>query len=196
MSIRAPICIICGSNEDYICNEHYEILSNYSHSDCKLTIEVIGDDTPRAFREDPSTLPVINTHADVDGFLQMLNKELTQQEAEDFKFLVVITKDVKLTDEDLNKLFFINTNISPIALVFEGDSKTFIEAYQNWTPGRGSLGSIHDGSIKASHIKLPILVEHTDWLTILEYMRDNASLPNTVVYYKVLTNVGRSPYRT
>ena len=175
--LKQPRCIICGSNEDYICEEHYSILQSYSTQTCKLSIAVIGDTTPREADRDPDMFPVISCHARVCNYINFMYEELDTEDYRNFKILIVFTEEgVKLMkDDDFEHMLYLSVEMTTAALVFESETcyNMYMEKYLQWQPAEG--------------YDLPLAVKTKDWLCIFSYLRDIEDDRSSILYHKVMT---------
>lgn len=162
-----PTCLLCGSNEDYLCLDHQELISNYNTQRNTTMMAVIGNELPRTVDIYPDELPMISTHSTIEDFHKMLNNwEAEQIDVASYSFLVRFAEGVidSLTDEDLTCLILTNYQIAPLVLVFENDDslKTFIAKFEKLT-----LTSINP----------PVMLVHHRLDSVLDYLTD-VELPN------------------
>lgn len=178
---RTVKCLMCSSNQDYLCEVHDHVLNDYSLSDSKLTLIVIGDGTLRANNASPDELSAIITVSRPIDMIQYFNNELTQDEMSEFKCLVLITPELLevIDGEDYKNLLLFNYTMCPISLIFQNPEHrdTFISNYKQWIP--------------PSNLPLPILFGMDDLGQAMEYLRDAARVPNRFIYMTVMENAQR-----
>lgn len=180
---RIAKCIFCGNEQDYICEVHYEVIKNYTLSDAKLSLAVIGDVTLRSELEDEDMISVISCHAKPIDLVNYIRYELSDLTGDDdhpyydFRYLVLITPKAvdSFTSDDFIHLLSLNYTMSPIALVFETQesSNKFFELYNTWNP--------------PTNFPLPIFAYQSNWVNILEILTE-AKIPNRFINVKVVSS--------
>lgn len=170
---RTVKCLLCSSNEEYLCEVHNHILGDYSLSDSKLTLAVIGDASPRANNLSIDEFPVIVVVERPKDLIKYVEKELDDEEQKDFKFLVLLTTDSvnNFTSRDMIDLLNFNYRLCPIScFIFENNNsrETFKQFYNNWNA--------------PLNYPLPVFAELDDLGHILEYTRDASIRGNKFIY--------------
>lgn len=174
-----PTCLICGSNEDYLCLDHQQLLANYSTSSNIITMVVIGSTLPRTVDLGEDEMPMISTYASVEEFQnQIRDWELEQIDVASYSFLVRFAKGVvsTLSVDDITYLLLMNYQIAPIILVFENkeDLDTFVSKYESY---------------QNASIDLPVVIIHQRLDSILDYLSE-VELPNKLlVCYRKVSSV-------
>lgn len=169
-----PICLICGSNEDFICFEHQELIqSNYNTTTNTTMMAVIGNILPRSSDVYADELPMISTHETLEKFHDMLDEwEKDQIDVASYSFLVRFAKGTvsSLTHDDITFLLVTNFQVTPLALIFETDDdlKDFTKKYESY--------------IEPS-VTLPVVVIHSRLDSVLEYLRDTELPSELLVCY-------------
>ena len=178
---RTVKCLMCSSNQDYLCEVHDHILSDYSLSDSKLTLVVIGDGTLRANNAAPDELSGIITVSRPIDMIEYFDNELTQDEMSEFKCLVLVTPELLevIEGDDYKNLLLFNYRMCPISLIFQNSEHRdkFISNYKQWVP--------------PTDLPLPILFSMDDLGQAMGYLRGAATAPNRFIYMTVMENAQR-----
>lgn len=163
------ICIICGSSEDYICSDHFTMITESFGGG--YTIAVLGGAPRSAVYTEPNTRPAILSVDSIQHLAETLNEWHNEGDDITIYKVMILIDDISyssISDEDWDWIDYTIKQLPVCILVTRECEESVIKSFNKWNPKEDPIS----------------LMLFQDWNAFFELCRDWGN--NEVLPMKVL----------